>query len=209
MEAPTKPTPEAAAQQEARARILEAAFHAFMENGYRRTSTLEIATRARVSKRDLYALVGNKEAILRACVASRAVRMAPPGALPPAKNSRALVETLTRFGARLIIELCHPSVVGIHRLAISEAHDSPELHRELVRTAEANRSAVAGFLADAQASGLIGDGDAADMAEVFLDLVAAPRMLLRVLTGGEALSAEQARRRAAAAAAALARLYAV
>jgi len=38
-----------------RARILEAAFAAFMEKGYATTSTLEIATRARVSKRELYA----------------------------------------------------------------------------------------------------------------------------------------------------------
>ena len=38
-----------------RERILEAAFAAFMKNGYATTSTLEIATRARVSKRDLYA----------------------------------------------------------------------------------------------------------------------------------------------------------
>jgi AcrR family transcriptional regulator len=40
-----------------RERILEAAFRAFMESGYATTSTLEIATRARVSKRELYALV--------------------------------------------------------------------------------------------------------------------------------------------------------
>jgi AcrR family transcriptional regulator len=34
-----------------RERILEAAFTAFMKNGYATASTLEIATRARVSKR--------------------------------------------------------------------------------------------------------------------------------------------------------------
>jgi AcrR family transcriptional regulator len=36
-----------------RERILEAAFAAFMKSGYAMTSTLEIATRARVSKREL------------------------------------------------------------------------------------------------------------------------------------------------------------
>ena len=35
-----------------RARILEAAFSAFMERGFAETSTLEIATRARASKRE-------------------------------------------------------------------------------------------------------------------------------------------------------------
>src|SRR3954470_21341885 len=37
-----------------RDRILEAAFAAFRERGYATTSTLEIAQRARVSKRELY-----------------------------------------------------------------------------------------------------------------------------------------------------------
>jgi len=36
-------------------RIIGAAFAAFMKNGYAATSMLEIATRAKVSKRDLYA----------------------------------------------------------------------------------------------------------------------------------------------------------
>src|SRR5579885_3200760 len=51
-----------------RARILTAAFEAFQERGYGATSTLEIATRARVSKRELYALVGNKQQILIAAI---------------------------------------------------------------------------------------------------------------------------------------------
>ncbi len=47
-----------------RERILKAAFAAFTRSGYATTSTLEIATRAQVSKRELYALVGNKEQML-------------------------------------------------------------------------------------------------------------------------------------------------
>src|SRR3979490_256932 len=51
-----------------RQRILDAAFSAFMESGFAETSTLEIATRARVSKRELYALVGSKQEMLMACI---------------------------------------------------------------------------------------------------------------------------------------------
>jgi len=58
-----------------RGRILEAAFAAFMKSGYAAASTLEIATRARVSKRELYALVGNKQEMLIACI--RMTREAP------------------------------------------------------------------------------------------------------------------------------------
>jgi AcrR family transcriptional regulator len=41
-------------------------------------STLEIATRAKVSKRDLYALFGSKRAMLAACIKERAARMRQP-----------------------------------------------------------------------------------------------------------------------------------
>src|SRR5262249_8297235 len=55
-------------QNHVRDRILEAAWQAFMKFGYAEASTLEIATRARVSKRELYALFGNKQAMLSACI---------------------------------------------------------------------------------------------------------------------------------------------
>jgi len=45
-----------------RGRIIEAAFAVLMERGYAGASTIEIATRAKVSKRDLYALFGSKQA---------------------------------------------------------------------------------------------------------------------------------------------------
>lgn len=51
-------------------RIISAAFRAFMENGYGNTTMLEIATRAKVSKRDLYASFSNKQAVLLACIAN-------------------------------------------------------------------------------------------------------------------------------------------
>ena len=64
-----------------RQRILEAAFAAFMERGFATTSTLEIATRARVSKRALYEEVGNKDEMLVACIAERARRLKIPADL--------------------------------------------------------------------------------------------------------------------------------
>src|SRR3979409_2284934 len=75
-----------------RKRILGAAFSAFMESGYAQTSTLEIATRARVSKRELYSLFGNKEAMLVACITERAQRMKAPAHLPDLHDR----ETLAR-----------------------------------------------------------------------------------------------------------------
>ena len=63
-------------------RILGAAFQAFTQEGYADTSTLDIATRAKVSKRDLYANFAGKHAVLAACIKSRAERMRLPPDLP-------------------------------------------------------------------------------------------------------------------------------
>src|SRR3984885_12862182 len=68
------PTVSLSEETAVRARILDAAFAAFMKHGYAATSTLEIATRARVSKRELYATVGNKQEMLIACISQRAAR---------------------------------------------------------------------------------------------------------------------------------------
>src|ERR1700722_19777427 len=65
-----------------RARILDAAFAAFTSSGYAAASTLKIATRARVSKRELYALVGNKQEMLIACIGARARRLQVPADFP-------------------------------------------------------------------------------------------------------------------------------
>jgi len=65
-----------------RRRILQAAFTLFRKSGYATTSMLEIATRARVSKRELYALVGNKQQMLIACISERANRLQVPADLP-------------------------------------------------------------------------------------------------------------------------------
>jgi len=88
-----------------RDRILEAAFAAFMKSGYATTSTLEIATRARVSKRELYALVGNKQEMLIACISERARRFDVPADLPVLRDRETLEQVLTSFGTKLVREV--------------------------------------------------------------------------------------------------------
>src|SRR6202007_2438584 len=87
-----------------RQRILDAAFAAFMKSGYATTSTLEIATRARVSKRELYALVGNKQKMLIACITERAKRLDMPADLPVPRDRETLALVLASFGAKLVRE---------------------------------------------------------------------------------------------------------
>ena len=104
-----------------RDRIVQAAFGAFMEHGYAGTSTLEIATRAKVSKRELYALFSSKEAMFAQGIRRRTEQMRVAPDLPEARDRKMLGEVLATFGTRLLQEVSHPHVTGVFRLAIGEA----------------------------------------------------------------------------------------
>src|SRR5580700_11453833 len=88
-----------------RQRILEAAFSAFMERGFAETSTLEIATRARASKRELYAEFGSKQDVLIACISERAKRFQMPADLPEPRDRETLARVLTGVGAGHLREI--------------------------------------------------------------------------------------------------------
>src|SRR5260221_10750795 len=96
-----------------RKRIIEAAFSAFIEGGYAETTTLEIATRAHVSKRALYELFGNKQEMLVACISERAARLRAPADLPVPRDREALAKVLVGFGTQILSEVSDPAVVAI------------------------------------------------------------------------------------------------
>ena len=150
-----------------RARILDAAFTAFMKSGYAAASTLEIATHARVSKRELYALVGNKQEMLIACISARARRLQVPADLPVPHDRETLARVLASFGTRLVREITDPTVIAVFRLAIAEAVHAPEVAQALDSIGrETSRAALRQIMARAQASGLL-IGRPAELAEQF------------------------------------------
>jgi len=152
---------------EVRARILEAAFATFTQSGYAASTTLEIASRARVSKRDLYALVGNKQEMLIACISARATRLQAPAELPVPDSRETLAKVLISFGTQLVREITDPTVIAVFRLAIAEAVQSPEVARALDSIGrEASRAALRRMMLQAQAAGLL-DGRPAELAEQF------------------------------------------
>jgi len=190
-----------------RRRILEAAFAAFMKNGYATTSTLEIATRARVSKRDLYALVGNKQEMLMACIAERARRFQMPTDLPAPRDRESLGRLLYSFGARLLREVSEPKVIAVFRLAIAEATNAPEVARTLDSTGrEAGRTALRNIMQQAQTSGLL-DGRPAELAEQFRGLLWRDLMVSLLLGVAERPNEREIERRARDAAAAFLNLH--
>jgi len=168
---PSKARQENSDEAAVRERILDAAFAAFMKSGYAATSTLEIATRASVSKRELYAVVGNKQEILIACITARATRLKVPADLPVPRDRKTLAQVLASFGTQLLREVTDPSVITVFRLAIADAVRAPEVAQALDGIGrEASRAALRQLMTQAQASGLL-DGRPAELAEQFSGLL--------------------------------------
>ncbi len=152
-------------------RILDAAFAAFKKSGYAAASMLEIATRARVSKRELYALVGNKQEMLIACISERAKRFDAPADLPVLRDRETLAQVLAAFGTKVVREASDPAVIAVFRLAIAEVVQAPEVARALDSIArERSRAALRKIMTGAQASGLL-TGRPAELAKQFAGLL--------------------------------------
>ena len=178
------PNPSPLADLEPRRRaILEAAYQVLVERGYAGASTLEIATRARVSKRELYAEFGSKSGILRALIAATAARMQLPLATAEIHDRDGLAAALVRYGTTALGELTSPHVVAINRLAVAEAGRSSEMGDILEDTGrEPNRKALIDLLAKAQAAGVLGPGEPGAIAGEFFSLLMGD-LMYRLLLG--------------------------
>jgi AcrR family transcriptional regulator len=200
--------PEPAGQGSARGRILDAAFSAFMERGFAQTSTLEIATRARASKRELYSEFDSKQDMLVACISERAKRLKLPDDLPELRNRETLQQVLVAFGTQLLRETSDPTVIGVFRLAIGEAVRAPKVGRALNDIAmQASRTALREIMRRARDAGLTG-GEPVEMAGHFFGLLWGNRMLGLLLGLAGRPDRREIARRAEAAAKAMLRIYA-
>jgi AcrR family transcriptional regulator len=205
--ATAKPLPEEDDENPVRKRIVSAAFSVFKERGYAETSTLEIATRAKVSKRELYALVGNKQEMLVACISERAKRLRMPDDLPLVRDRKTLAHVLVSFGAHLLHEVSDPTVVAVFRLAIAEAERTPKVARALHTIGrETSSVALREMLTRARSSELL-DGDPAEMAEQFAALLWGNLMVSLLLRVADAPTPNEIKRRAGEATTAFLRLY--
>jgi AcrR family transcriptional regulator len=183
--------------QAVRQRILEAAFAAFLEKGFAGTTTREIAARAKVSKRELYALFEDRQAILVACIRKKAQRTQQPLVLEPVRDREAFEATLEAFGTTFLLEICQPPVVALYRLAALEAATSPEVGRALnAHGKEATMQALGTFIRHAQSARLLGKGNPETIAGQFMALLWAGTMLGLLLHAEEPPTPASARRRA-------------
>ncbi|HUO91279.1 MAG TPA: TetR/AcrR family transcriptional regulator [Rhizomicrobium sp.] len=202
--------PRKISDDDARGRILDAAFCAFMEHGYAKASTLEIATRAKVSKRELYSHFENKQALFAAGIARRTHAMQLPLEHPDVNSLDGLAATLKSLGRAILAGVTDDNVLAVHRLAITECEISRDVADTLDRSGRGQiRKALTGLLERAQALGLVSRGEPGEMAEQFCSVLFSD-LLLRLMMGvARRPTVKEIARRADIATDLLLRLYAV
>lgn len=103
--------------------ILSAAFDLFAEKGFHGTTMLEIACRARASKKTLYARFQDKADLFRALLAW-GCRRNLPGALPaPEANAR---QALRQHALAVLRAMMRPESIALLRIVAAEAQRFPE-----------------------------------------------------------------------------------
>ena len=191
---------------ETKERIPQSAWEAFTELGYAETSTLEIATRARVSKRELYVFFSSKQAMLAECIAHRVQQMQIAPKLPQPRSREALSSILVELGAAVLREVSDPVVMAVFRLAIAEAQRAPEVAQTLQTARLTVRRAAENLIARAQDAGLLGSGTVTDMGDQFFALLWGDLMMSVLLLVREKPEPAEIQRRARNAAADFLRL---
>jgi AcrR family transcriptional regulator len=158
-------------------------------------------------KRELYSLLGNKQAMLVACITERAQRLKAPADLPELRERKTLAKVLTAFGTKLLTETSDPVVIAVFRLAISETVRAPEVAQTLESVArKTTQDALRAIMANAKSAGLF-SGDPAVMTEQFLGLLWGDLMTGLLLHVAGRPSADEIARRAREATIAFLHLY--
>ncbi|BBA96421.1 putative TetR family transcriptional regulator [Actinacidiphila reveromycinica] len=112
--------PTAAERAQRRDEILDAAVRLFVAGGFEQVTLDDIAARAHVTKRTIYAYVGDRTEIFLAAVERLRER-----ALEQPVREDGLVD----LAAKIVFALHGDEAVGLHRLMITEAHRFPDLAR--------------------------------------------------------------------------------
>jgi AcrR family transcriptional regulator len=151
--------------------LLQAAAEVFFEQGYAATKIDAIIDRVGGSKRNIYNEFGNKEGLFLALVARNADMAL--SALPiEVTGARDVRETLTAFGQHLMAAYMSPSLIGIYRIAITEANRFPALVSSFYEQGPGRAtSQLAGILEDARAREEIRIDDCSRAAGHFVGMI--------------------------------------
>lgn len=151
--------------------LLEAAAEVFFEQGYAAASIDAIIERAGGSKRNIYSEFGNKQGLFAAIVTGNADEALSSLPIDNVER-RDLAETLTVFGRHLLRIYMSPTVVGIYRLAVTEANRFPDLAKAFYEQGPGRTTIrLARILEEAQKREEIRVGDCRQLADRFIGMI--------------------------------------
>ena len=158
-----------------RSLIVDGARQLFIEKGYGRTTTDDVASRCRISKQTLYRLFPGKPALFAAVIeAHRYSMLAIRGDYDAMPIEQAL-QQIFRIDLDPKIESDN---LAILRLVVLESQQHPELEEMLLRYgAEKARADLSKWLKARRKKGLIDIDDADGVAHILLDMVFGPMVL--------------------------------
>lgn len=119
--------PRATDLQEHREALLDAATELFMEKGFAKASTDEIARRANASKGTLYALYPSKAELYGAILQRRVAKAIDPLGAQPIPEAAPAEDTLRAFGQGVLRHVNGDEAQTLYRLIVSETGADPSL----------------------------------------------------------------------------------
>lgn len=115
-----------------RKRILDATTAVFLEKGFQRASTSQIAKRARTSKQTLYTLFPTKADLFVAVMKARTEQLFSKHAYY-LESKKAPSQVLREVGRMLLDTFRAPDFLALYRIVVAEAPHFPDLAHQLWR----------------------------------------------------------------------------
>jgi len=167
--APRRGRPKRVSDDAQRSAIVESARKLFIEKGYGRTTTDDVAARCRISKQTLYRLYSGKLALFAAVVDAHRYSML---ALPGDYDSMPIERALEQIFQIDIDPRDERERFAILQLVVLESRQHPELEEMLrVFGADKSRAALAKWLAHQHGRGFIQIDDAESAARILMDMM--------------------------------------
>jgi TetR/AcrR family transcriptional repressor of mexJK operon len=164
-------------------RIIAVAAEIFLEKGYEQTRTAEIANRAKLSKRELYANFKDKKDILTAVIGQLQAEIHAEANISWSSTDD-LRKVLTRAGTQIHQFMSSQRFGKLFRIVAAETlHDRVSAHEFYLLGPDTGRKNTALFIKRHMKEGSLRKADALKAADDFLDLVIGARHLTAVVLG--------------------------
>lgn len=157
--------------------IVELVAPLFLDRGYDQVSIDEIVRRIGGSKRTLYDRFGGKAGLFEMVIKAYCAKV-HRDMFAGIDDHEGIEKQLVFIGTHFLNMILHPSILEQHRLMVSMGRNFPSVAQMFFQAGPQRAyDLIAGWIERQQKAGKIGRGDAAVMAELFLDMLTGKHQL--------------------------------